>query len=53
VLAGVLDAGYTPWRTRTEQAANPNEATMSMLGSREAAPVELAPARRPRAALLR
>jgi hypothetical protein len=52
VVAGLLDAGYMPWRTRAEQAANPNEATMSMLGSRDVVPVELAPARRPRPALL-
>lgn len=52
VIAGVLDADSMPWRTRAEQAASPNQAKLSMLGSRAAVPVELAPARRPRAALV-
>jgi hypothetical protein len=52
IVVALVGAGSMPWRTRAEQAASPNQATMSMLGSREVVPVELAPARRPRAALL-
>ena len=52
VIVALLEAGYMPWRTRTGQAASPNQATMSSMGSRELVSVELAPARRPRAALL-
>lgn len=52
VVAALLDAGHMPWRTRAEYAASPGHATMSTLGSREVEPVELAPARRPRATLL-
>jgi len=52
VLASLHDVGYTPWRTRAEHAASPNQVRVALLGARDVVPVQLAPARRPRAALL-
>ncbi len=48
-VAQLAGAGYMPWRTRAEQAANPNQATIH--GSTEAVTVTLTPARRHRQAL--
>jgi hypothetical protein len=49
-IAALLGAGFMPWRTRAEHAANPNSARMS-LGGHDTVLAELAPASRTRAAL--
>ncbi|WP_240731960.1 hypothetical protein [Egibacter rhizosphaerae] len=51
VAARMLGSGYLPWRTRAEQQASPNAATMSITGGGADSAVMLSPARRHRQAL--
>ena len=50
MIAGLLNAGYMPWRTRREHEQSPNSVTMSQAGDKVV--VELSPLSRKRAVLL-
>jgi hypothetical protein len=49
-VAGILDAGYLPWRSRVEHERSPSSGTIGM-GHASRVVVRLTPARRHRAAL--